>query len=447
MQKICGYIKGVYPYLNLTDEDIVQVAKRFGDISDYDLKKKVVLYFQRKIIDALKRGDYSSFNDYLQQFVVGANIRENVKKLEEVMGVVTSFGYGLNSDVLNYLISNNERFRSLLKAIVDELKDKELKIEEVVGNEMLQNVVEVYCIGENISIDEEDKIDDLHDGLLVDSTRQYLKEIGSIPRLSREEEKELTQLYYATRDENIKNRIVEANLRLVASIAKRYQNRGVPFLDLNVAGALGLMRAVEKFDPSKGYRLSTYVTWDIRQSIQREIAGDNAIHMPVQFKEDLGRYIIKKNQIGMMIGHDASIEEMAEYTDYTPEVIAEFERMAVPVGSLQQTMGENDDLKLEDLIMDEQSSDLESEVINKMIKGGLLEMISGMLKPKEVFVLEKRFGLVDGICYTRDKVAKMMYEAGLVKRPLTKERIGQIEKRALMKLRYPGNARKLERFR
>ena len=284
----------------------------------------------------------------------------------------------------------------------------------------------------------EEDFDDIPKGLAVDDpVRMYLKEIGKVPLLSADEEIE-----YAKRiengDEEAKNKLCEANLRLVVSIAKRYVGRGMLFLDLIQEGNLGLIKAVEKFDHTKGFKFSTYATWWIRQAITRAIADQaRTIRIPVHMVETINKVIRVSRQLLQELGHDPSAEEIAEEMGMPVEKVRDILKIAQEPVSLETPIGEEEDSHLGDFIPDEDASEPSEAASFSLLKEQLMEVLD-TLTPREKKVLELRFGIVDGRTRTLEEVGKEFN--------VTRERIRQIEAKALRKLRHPSRSKKLRDF-
>ena len=304
-------------------------------------------------------------------------------------------------------------------------------------DDVLPEVEDLAAI-EEVTEEEINDTDALVDSFSTDDpVRMYLKEIGKVPLLSPEEEIEL-----ATRmsqgDENAKHRMTEANLRLVVSIAKRYVGRGMLFLDLIQEGNLGLIKAVEKFDYTKGYKFSTYATWWIRQAITRAIADQaRTIRIPVHMVETINKTIRVSRQLLQELGHDPSAEEIAREMDMPVEKVRDILKIAQEPVSLETPIGEEEDSHLGDFIPDEDASE-PSEAASFSLLREQLEEVLDTLAPREKKVLELRFGIVDGRTRTLEEVGKEFN--------VTRERIRQIEAKALRKLRHPSRSKKLRDF-
>ncbi|MBE6996664.1 MAG: RNA polymerase sigma factor RpoD [Ruminococcaceae bacterium] len=270
-----------------------------------------------------------------------------------------------------------------------------------------------------------------------DPVRMYLKEIGKVALLSPDEEVELAKRM-AEGDEEAKRRMAEANLRLVVSIAKRYVGRGMLFLDLIQEGNLGLIKAVDKFDYTKGYKFSTYATWWIRQAITRAIADQaRTIRIPVHMVETINKVIRVSRQLLQELGHDPSAEEIAEEMGMPVDKVRDILKIAQEPVSLETPIGEEEDSHLADFIPDEDASEPAEAASFTLLKEQLMDVLS-TLTPREEKVLRLRFGLEDGRTRTLEEVGKEFN--------VTRERIRQIEAKALRKLRHPSRSKKLRDF-
>lgn len=270
-----------------------------------------------------------------------------------------------------------------------------------------------------------------------DPVRMYLKEIGVVPLLSNEEEKELA-IAVENGDLEAKQRLAEANLRLVVSIAKRYVGRGMQFLDLIQEGNLGLMKAVDKFDYSKGFKFSTYATWWIRQAITRAIADQaRTIRIPVHMVETINKLVREQRNLLQELGQDPTPEQIAERMDMTPDKVREILKIAQEPVSLETPIGEEDDSHLGDFIEDEVIENPVDYTTRVVLREQLDEVLD-TLTDREENVLRLRFGLDDGKMRTLEDVGKVFN--------VTRERIRQIEAKALRKLRHPSRSKQLKDF-
>jgi len=270
-----------------------------------------------------------------------------------------------------------------------------------------------------------------------DPVRMYLKEIGRVPLLTAEEEIELAKRMEQG-DEEAKKKLAEANLRLVVSIAKRYVGRGMLFLDLIQEGNLGLIKAVEKFDYGKGFKFSTYATWWIRQAITRAIADQaRTIRIPVHMVETINKLIRVSRQLLQELGRDPTPEEIAAAMEIPVERVREIQKVAQEPVSLETPIGEEEDSHLGDFIEDEDAP-APAEAASYILLKEQLESVLDTLTPREEKVLRLRFGLDDGRSRTLEEVGQ---EFGV-----TRERIRQIEAKALRKLRHPSRSRKLKDY-
>ena len=290
--------------------------------------------------------------------------------------------------------------------------------------------------------DDEEDVDldsiDLLEGVgTEDPVRMYLKEIGTVPLLTADEEMELAKRK-AQGDESAKERLIEANLRLVVSIAKRYTGRGMSFLDLVQEGNLGLIKGVEKFDYTKGYKLSTYATWWIRQSVTRALADQaRTIRVPVHMVETINKLVRVQRQLLQELGREPSPEEIAENMDIPVERVREIQKISQEPVSLETPIGEEEDSHLGDFIQDDNVPVPAEAAASTLLKEQLVEVL-GTLTEREQKVLRLRFGMDDGRARTLEEVGKEFN--------VTRERIRQIEAKALRKLRHPSRSRKLRDY-
>ncbi len=296
----------------------------------------------------------------------------------------------------------------------------------------IESEVEHFGAGENMERMLE------QEGLAIDDpVRMYLKEIGKVPLLTPEREKVLAERMVAG-DEDAKNELVEANLRLVVSIAKRYVGKGMFFLDLIQEGNLGLMKAVDKFDYTKGYKFSTYATWWIRQAITRAIADQaRTIRIPVHMVETIHKVSRYQRQMLQELGREATPAEIGEKMGLSPERVREIMKISLDPVSLETPIGEEEDSHLGDFIPDEDTP-APSEAASANILREVIERELSTLTPREAQVIKLRFGLLDGRTRTLEEVGKEF--------DITRERIRQIESKALRKLRHPSRARHLKGF-
>jgi RNA polymerase primary sigma factor len=304
------------------------------------------------------------------------------------------------------------------------------------------DVHEVHAVDEEPEADEDPAEDpdavDVPEGVAIDDpVRMYLKEIGRVPLLTAAEEVELAKRIEQG-DEEAKKRLAEANLRLVVSIAKRYVGRGMLFLDLIQEGNLGLIKAVEKFDYRKGYKFSTYATWWIRQAITRAIADQaRTIRIPVHMVETINKLIRVQRQLLQELGREPTPEEIAQRMGITVERVREIQKVAQEPVSLETPIGEEEDSHLGDFIEDEDAP-APAEAAGYQLLKEQLEEVLDTLTNREEKVLRLRFGLSDGRARTLEEVGQVF--------GVTRERIRQIEAKALRKLRHPTRSKKLRDY-
>ena len=339
------------------------------------------------------------------------------------------------------------------KEIVDFFKGMPLEDEQfdkIVDTLEQSNVIVMRALEEididdcDIVLTQEDEVDlesidlSVPEGVnLEDPVRMYLKEIGKVPLLSADEEIELARRREEG-DENAQKRLVEANLRLVVSIAKKYMGRGMSFLDLIQEGNLGLMKAVEKFDYTKGYKFSTYATWWIRQAITRAIADQaRTIRIPVHMTETINKLIRVSRQLLQELGTEPTPEEIAREMDMPVDKVRDIMKLSQEPVSLETPVGEEDDSHLGDFLQDENAPIPADAAAFTLLREQLLEVLE-TLTEREQKVIRLRFGLDDGRARTLEEVGREFN--------VTRERIRQIEAKALRKLRHPSRSRKLKDY-
>ena len=366
---------------------------------------------------------------------------EQRKKIDDLMEQGKAAGK-LSSKVLIDTLDAMGADDELSDRIYEQLESAGIEIDisdvmDVIGKpleltpteEELQNTADEVVVEDPNALAETFKLDD--------PMRMYLKEIGKIPLLSQEKELELAKRM-ADGDEDARHQMAEANLRLVVSIAKRYVGRGMQLLDLIQEGNMGLIKAVEKFDYTKGYKFSTYATWWIRQSISRAIADQaRTIRIPVHMVETINKVLRTAHSMVQDLGRDPTADEIAKQMDMPVEKVAEILKMAQEPVSLETPVGEEDDSHLGDFIQDQKIAEPAEAASFNLLHEQLEKLLEG-LSPREATVLRMRFGLVDGRPYTLEEVGKEFN--------VTRERIRQIESKALRKLRHPSRSKLLRDF-
>lgn len=336
---------------------------------------------------------------------------------------------------MNLSSEETEKFYDRLESLnIDVLSDDALP---PVDEDALPELEELQEI-EEVTEEEMNETEAMADTFSTDDpVRMYLKEIGKIPLLTLEEEHKLA-VRMAEGDEEAQKKMTEANLRLVVSIAKRYVGRGLPFLDLIQEGNLGLIKAVGKFDYTKGYKFSTYATWWIRQAISRAIADHaRTIRIPVHMVETINRVSRANHELLQELGHEPSPEEIAHKLHLPLEKVEEVMRIGQEPISLETPVGEEDDSHLGDFIQDDEAEEPADAASYAMLR----EQLAGVLKtltPREERVLRLRYGLTDGRMHTLEEVGEEFN--------VTRERIRQIEAKALRKLRHPSRSKVLKDF-
>ena len=345
-------------------------------------------------------------------------------------------------DAVDATEEQTEQFYDVLEAAHVEIDVSDVL--DLIGTAELDNptLSEMRAIeDEALELQDKQLEEEYESAKLDDPVRMYLKEIGKIPLLTPEEELEVAKDLVCDdeqKKEAARKRMSEANLRLVVSIAKRYVGRGMQLLDLVQEGNLGLMKAVEKFDYTKGYKFSTYATWWIRQSITRAIADQaRTIRIPVHMVETLNKVLRTSHSMVQTLGREPTTQEIADELHMEVSKVDEILKIAQEPVSLETPIGEEDDSHLGDFIQDDDASPPAEEASYTLLREQLEEVLK-TLTPREEEVLRMRFGLLDGKPHTLEDVGKRF--------DVTRERIRQIESKALRKLRHPSRSKKLRDF-
>ncbi len=385
------------------------------------------------------------------------NVKEEIKKQANDNKTKTEKSKQKVEKKVEKIEDTNEKVKEIVKKAKEKGQITYGELASELGDANLEQIDKVFDAFEEIGVDvlkddiEEPDIEDLEkiepvedidlmnfDGVNVDDpVRMYLREIGKIPLLTFEEELDLAKRMLAG-DEEAKQKLCESNLRLVVSIAKKYVGRGMLFLDLIQEGNMGLIKAVEKFDYTKGYKFSTYATWWIRQAITRAIADQaRTIRIPVHMVETINKLIRTSRHLLQQLGREPSPEEIAKEMDISVEKVMEIQKIAQDPVSLETPIGEEDDSHLGDFIQDDDSPAPHDSAAYTLLKEQLEEVME-TLTPREAKVLKLRFGLEDGKARTLEEVGKEFM--------VTRERIRQIEAKALRKLRHPSRSKKLKDY-
>ena len=359
------------------------------------------------------------FDEKLKELLASAKKKKNTLDYQEIMDAFADID--LDPDKMDKIFDFLEASNiDIIRTTDDDMDDEPILLD---GDDDIDIEKIDLSIPEGVSIE--------------DPVRMYLKEIGKVPLLSAEEEIELAKRM-ENGDQNAKKRLAEANLRLVVSIAKRYVGRGMLFLDLIQEGNLGLIKAVEKFDYRKGYKFSTYATWWIRQAITRAIADQaRTIRIPVHMVETINKLIRVSRQLLQELGREPSPEEIAAEMDMPVERVGEILKISQEPVSMETPIGEEEDSHLGDFIEDDNVPAPAEAAAFTLLKEQLDEVLS-TLTDREQKVLRLRFGLEDGRARTLEEVGKEF--------KVTRERIRQIEAKALRKLRHPSRSRKLKDY-
>ena len=350
--------------------------------------------------------------------------------LSEIVASAKKRGYITQDEVLQLFPKPEEHIKEL-----DELYDKLMRFNIDVFESVAQENADAQPIE---ALEKElEALTVLTEGSVSDPVRMYLKEIGRIPLLTFEQEISLAKRVEKS-DREAKKILINSNLRLVVSIAKKYVGRGLTLLDLIQEGNQGLIRAVEKYDWRRGYKFSTYATWWIRQSITRAIADQaRTIRIPVHMVENINRFLRTSRKLMQELGREPTPEEVAKVLDIDPEKALEIIKISQEPASLESPVGDEEDSRLGDFIHDTNAPTLFDTASRELLKEQV-DQVLGTLSDRERRVLEERFGLKDGKPKTLEEVGRMF--------AVTRERIRQIEAKALRKLRHPSRGNKLRDY-
>ncbi len=389
--------------------EIENSAENEESVFDDAMKQQVIKDLEEKANGAKKTLNYTDISDQLGDIDLDKNQMDDIYE--------TLIGKGIE-----IIMENEPDEIELMEIDDDEVKDPE--VDAVIAENPEAKEIDLEAtISKNVAVD--------------DPVRMYLKEIGKVPLLTAQEEIDLAKRMEAG-DEYAKQKLCEANLRLVVSIAKKYVGRGMLFLDLIQEGNLGLIKAVDKFDWTKGYKFSTYATWWIRQAITRSIADQaRTIRIPVHMVETINKLIRVSRQLLQQEGREPTPDEIAAEMGITVEKVREILKIAQEPVSLETPIGEEEDSHLGDFIPDEDAPAPAEAAAFSMLKEQLVDVL-GTLTEREQKVLKLRFGLEDGRARTLEEVGKQF--------DVTRERIRQIEAKALRKLRHPTRSKKLKDY-
>ena len=400
------------------DKKKKDIAKKEDNVMEKENNKKEVA------VDSNKKSNLESKNNNIK--------KEEQEKVMNIIKRAKENGKITYGELANELEDTNPE---QLDKIFDTFEDLGVDIKDSDDLDIEPDIDDLEEM-ENIKVEDVDLTN--MDGVSIDDpVRMYLREIGKIPLLTYDEELDLAKKIL-TGDEEAKQKLAESNLRLVVSIAKKYVGRGMLFLDLIQERNMGLIKAVEKFDYTKGYKFSTYATWWIRQAITRAIADQaRTIRIPVHMVETINKLIRTSRHLLQKNGREPTPEEIAEEMEIPVEKVMEIQKIAQDPVSLETPIGEEDDSHLGDFIQDDDSPAPQDSAAYTMLKEQLNDVM-GTLTSREAKVLRLRFGLEDGKARTLEEVGKEFN--------VTRERIRQIEAKALRKLRHPSRSKKLRDY-
>lgn len=426
-------VEEVEPGFDFDDALDKEFSEDFNDEFDEDFDEDLGDEFDEEI-DSKFEEELKKMEEEAKKMNAGATRGDSKVSLKALLEKGKSSGRLTSQEIDNVLINLDLNIEEL-EEFYETIENQNIEIIDDINNAVFESL--------NFEDDMQKNADlgvvgsDPKNSAMEDHVKVYLKEIGRVPLLTPEEEIDLA-IRISENDEAAKKRLAEANLRLVVSIAKRYVGRGMQFLDLIQEGNLGLIKAVDKFDYTKGFKFSTYATWWIRQAITRAIADQaRTIRIPVHMVETINKVKKTNSQLLHETGRDPTAEEIAEKINIPVEKVREILRVAQEPVSLETPIGEEEDSHLGDFIPDEEAPSPPDSASMLLLKEQLADVLK-TLTPREAKVLRLRFGLIDGHPRTLEEVGKEF--------DVTRERIRQIEAKALRKLRHPSRSKKLRDF-
>lgn len=394
-----------------------------------------------KVIKTKKEFTYKEIVDFMDKEELTPEEVDNLyDKLEKI-------GVKISKEDLEQLKDNDKNLEELIEDEEDDDEMKEEIVEKIANGEdstasiaeldIEPNLEDISEIEKNILLEKTNDMSFIDNISVDDPVRMFLKEIGKIELLTLENETYLAERMVQG-DKEAKQKLIESNLRLVVSIAKRYIGRGMHFLDLIQEGNLGLIKAVDKFDPSKGYKFSTYATWWIRQAITRAIADQaRTIRIPVHMVETINKLMRTSRHLLQVLGREPTPEEIAEEMEISVEKVRDILKISLEPISLETPVGEEDDSNIGNFIPDDDAPSPSDQAADILLREQIDDVMT-TLTPREARVLKLRFGLEDGRTRTLEEVGREFL--------VTRERIRQIEAKALRKLRHPSRSKKLKDF-
>lgn len=416
--------------------DLVKLGKKKGYLTEKVITEKTMLLnLSDSELEELYKELKNNGIEIKSDSESGGEVEGKTTNIKSVINELVEIGKKqgfLTYEVIAKKTSNLDLDANSLDELYNALNENNIEIRSEDESDSDTNLLE-----DDPEFNIEHIVNESKDMSVNDNVRMYLKEIGKISLLSLDEEQELSKKI-ASGDEDAKKILAESNLRLVVSIAKRYVGRGLLFLDLIQEGNIGLMKAVDKFDYDKGFKFSTYATWWIRQAITRALADQaRTIRVPVHMVETINKLARVERQMALDLNREPTDSELAKKMNLPLDKIVEIRRISQDPVSLETPIGEEDDSHLGDFLADERTMGPEEYTDYTMLKEELKQVLETLTKREEE-VLELRFGLYDGTCHTLEEVGK--------KFGVTRERIRQIEAKALRKLRHPSRAKKLRDF-
>lgn len=448
-------VNNVFNFMELDDISVLKQIekeikmldkKEVADLNEY-VKNQTLNHYYSIIGREILNDNYQNVNNFIKNNISVTNDKnKDLKKISLLANFLNKLNIDVDINIYEKVFEQNEDISKVLSGIIQTKSITESDFSKLSSNSNTQNLLEIWCVLENIEIKEEKEVENNSTDIKYsDNVKAYLLEIGKYKLLTPEEERKLTFEYKETGSNEIKEKLINSNLRLVVSEARKYLGRGVDFLDLIQEGNIGLMKAIELFDPTKGYKISTYSLWWIKQGIKRSLANNSRnIRLPIHKFQTVNKYIIQKNKLFAELGREPTESELQEKLNISLKVIKECEILSQKDLSINSKINEEEDGELGDLIAADENKDTEKVAMNSQLRESLFQVLE-ILPEKNQMILKLRYGLYDGEARTLEQTAEAL-SALKYGKIVTRERIRQLEAKSLKKLRISKHLNKVEGF-
>lgn len=438
---LVSQVQDKFGFMNLKTDEILSVikGKMLNCNTNGELINSVLNHYYTIISTAIENDDFTYVHMCVNSII---SDHKNINLNE--LNMLGDFFHNTKADnikVFNKIISRNQKLDIVLNKFIELNRNS---IYKIIDNLNTISLIESYCDAKGIEINDIDEFQNVSNNS-NDILKSYLNDIGKFPLLTLEQEKKLAVQYKKNGDSSARDTLIQCNLKLVISVAKHYAGREVSILDLISEGNVGLMRAIDKYDPEKGYRLSTYAVWWIRQAISRAYYNQcRNIRIPVFKLQKLNEYINRRDKLTNQFFRELSFKEIAQQLDMSINEVLEYESLINPTVSMETKVGEDSDSELGEFLCDDAPS-VEDVAMKKTLNEELLKILDS-LDERGRMVISLRYGLYDGKSKTLEETALCLYKMGITETPVTRERIRQIESKALRKLRLPKNSQRIKSF-